>query len=448
MHYLHIPVCVRIGKSLGKSTEIHMKRMEKENEIRQEEQERELERIKAATVDKKELAAKEAEKKAKQRVRIVIGGDLIQGGGGGDGVSSSEGNDNKGDSASASGGKNATSVGDGTLDGEDAEDGGDESSKDRKMSFKEKMESKKEDRRKAQELEDQTIPKIQRGSSCESLICGSCKLIVEEFAKNVHKLTHDMDYKTLDDVLDGVAIDWGDDEGFYGDDEGGGGGGGGDEGGALDSGIINLCKRPEIDMMYTDFVKMHCEKFVNRTLGYREALLLPFEEDGVWPRIAERKGLWAKQRRICESVGACNTTTFEFSVEPQDEYQSQWEAGCFVCHRVARDMEELASLLRPSMWDTHLSRVVLSEVCDRLQLPAEYDAICREMTGPGSKHRTEIEWALRENADAALRGVREELDFAESMCRTINYCDEFLDPDLYRIKRVTKLLKPEDIVFA
>jgi len=333
--------------------------------------------------------------------------------------------------------KNGTeaSGNDDDMSGESGEGG---EAAEKKMSLRDKVEAKKEERRKAQEFADQTIPKIQLGASCENLMCGSCKVIVEEFGKAVQALSLDADYQTLDDVLDGIVVDWGDED-DYGDEAGGG-----DKASELDT-RISFCKRPEIEMKYNEIVESQCKTFLNETLGYRNALLLPFEEDGVWPRVAERASLNDKTRRVCQSVGACNATTFEFSVSPQDDYQQQWEPSCFVCQRVAKDLEEQSGLLRQSLWETYLSRLI-NEVCDRLQFPPEYDNICREMTG--SRHRTEVEWALRENVDAAMRGAREELEFADSLCRSLTLCDEFLEPEMFRIKQVTKLLKPDEIIFA
>lgn len=57
----------------------------------------------------------------------------------------------------------------------------------KKLSFRELQEQKMKERQESLKVKEAKIPKFKLGSDCETLVCGSCKILVEEFGKTVRK---------------------------------------------------------------------------------------------------------------------------------------------------------------------------------------------------------------------------------------------------------------------
>lgn len=49
--------------------------------------------------------------------------------------------------------------------------------------------------------------------------------------------------------------------------------------------------------------------------------------------------------KICSTIGACDKLAFEFSTEPKQMDQDQWDSKCYVCQAFANDVEERILLI-------------------------------------------------------------------------------------------------------
>jgi hypothetical protein len=52
-----------------------------------------------------------------------------------------------------------------------------------------------------------------------------------------------------------------------------------------------------------------------------------------------------KKMKICSTIGACAKVDFEFSTEPKQTDQDQWDSKCHVCQAFANDLEERILLI-------------------------------------------------------------------------------------------------------
>ncbi len=70
-----------------------------------------------------------------------------------------------------------------------------------KVSFREKQELKMKERREKELQKELLRPKFRMGADCESLVCGSCKAIVEEFGRAVLSYVNNSEYRYVEDVM-------------------------------------------------------------------------------------------------------------------------------------------------------------------------------------------------------------------------------------------------------
>lgn len=94
-----------------------------------------------------------------------------------------------------------------------------------KVSFREKQELKMKERREKELQKELLRPKFRMGADCESLVCGSCKSIVEEFGRAVLSHVNNSEYRYVEDVMK------------------------------------DFCKSKGISLKYTDMVGDICTKF-------------------------------------------------------------------------------------------------------------------------------------------------------------------------------------------
>lgn len=95
----------------------------------------------------------------------------------------------------------------------------------KRVSFREIQEEKKKARLEAKKIREAAKPKFPLGADCETLVCGSCKAIVEEFGSFVYKAVDDSSIEYIDQL------------------------------------VTNLCDRKEIYSRYDDIVVSLCGRF-------------------------------------------------------------------------------------------------------------------------------------------------------------------------------------------
>ena len=71
--------------------------------------------------------------------------------------------------------------------------------------------------------------------------------------------------------------------------------------------LPSFCRRKEIMLRYNDIVTEMCMMINAEKIGYREALLVPFEQDDNWKDVSTWTSLVPKTRQICgdKGIGAC-----------------------------------------------------------------------------------------------------------------------------------------------
>lgn len=75
----------------------------------------------------------------------------------------------------------------------------------KKLSFREKQEKKMRERAEMERIRDAKIPKVQLGPDCETMVCGACKIVVEEFAKAVVRGIENPNLNYVEDVFNGFC---------------------------------------------------------------------------------------------------------------------------------------------------------------------------------------------------------------------------------------------------
>ena len=78
-------------------------------------------------------------------------------------------------------------------------------SKVKRLSFREKQEQRMKERREQEAARELLRPKFRLGADCETLICGSCKAVVEEFGTAVKAAVKDKNIGYVEDVMEGFC---------------------------------------------------------------------------------------------------------------------------------------------------------------------------------------------------------------------------------------------------
>lgn len=71
----------------------------------------------------------------------------------------------------------------------------------KKPTFRDIREEQMKEKKEKQKAKALKVPKYLLGPDCETMICGSCKVVVEEFSKAIHRSIDNPQYATIADVL-------------------------------------------------------------------------------------------------------------------------------------------------------------------------------------------------------------------------------------------------------
>lgn len=80
-----------------------------------------------------------------------------------------------------------------------------QTSKVKRLSFREKQELRMKERREQEAAREQLRPKFRLGADCETLICGACKAIVEEFGAAVKNAINNASIQYIEEVSFGMC---------------------------------------------------------------------------------------------------------------------------------------------------------------------------------------------------------------------------------------------------
>lgn len=237
------------------------------------------------------------------------------------------------------------------------------------------------------------------GADCETLICGSCKALVEEFSVAVSQAVSDPSKDYLDQVFEG------------------------------------FCHSRSLGIKYHDMVINLCAKQITGEPGFKEAFLSAFEVDTNYDSITSVESILTKKRQICQGFGACSKEQFTFSNVPMYRYQEQWDDGCFVCQAIADDIEERV-LLHRRVTDA-IAASIVDGTCNRLGLLAgKFNDLCLDFT-KGSKG-DDMTWITKVYADKVVNKPQTDKRFSDSLCEEMKLCKKWLNEDALSKEKTMK----------
>jgi len=238
------------------------------------------------------------------------------------------------------------------------------------------------------------------GADCETLVCGSCKVLVEEFAVAITEAVNDPSKEYLDQVFEG------------------------------------FCQSRPLNLKYHDVVANLCANQITTGPDYKEAFLTTFEMDTNYEKIASVESILDKKKKICGGVGACSEKQLTFSNIPIYRYQEQWNDSCFVCQAVADDIEEKIVLHR-KVTDS-IAASIVDGSCGRLGLPptGDFNDLCLQFT-KGSKG-DDMAWITKVYADKVVAKPQTEKRFSDSLCEEMKLCKKWLNEDALSKEKTMK----------
>jgi hypothetical protein len=265
--------------------------------------------------------------------------------------------------------------------------------KPKKMSFRELQAKRTEEKKARAEQKQEKSSGYRVGTSCENLVCGSCKILVEEFAQSVVDGGKDESLQYIEDIVSSAG---------------------------------RFCTRKQMKMGYKDEVEKMCMNIVGSKTGYKEVLLIPFEQDANWERVTDVNSLMPKVRQICTDVGACQNKQFDIQMVPANKEQEHWDDKCYTCQAFAKELEERLHLTRG--FTERSITPIIEKTCDRIDWPVpSFKRQCKPMT-EGSLLE-DISWISFMHAENIERKGKADKLFGDSLCESINFCQKWTDPD-------------------
>mmetsp|Transcript_5645 Transcript_5645/g.10886 ORF Transcript_5645/g.10886 Transcript_5645/m.10886 type:complete len:591 (-) Transcript_5645:2217-3989(-) len=255
----------------------------------------------------------------------------------------------------------------------------------------------------AAQAERDKDPGRRMGADCESQACGSCKLIVEEFAHRVHRNINNKDVQTLDAVFDYMTP---------------------------------FCSSPQIKGKYSKVVEVVCDKMFTMR-DHREFFIREFEADSNWDNVLNPDTLLLKKQKICQTSGFCEDDSFEYTREEDDCWGSD---ECFVCHALMEDLEEKATLYDVVSEDN--SPEIAKHGCDNLFLEPEFAEECRKILSGMSL--IEVSWLIKLHYEQIRKKKVTFRSFPDISCEKLSLCKRWIDPDT----ELTSVLDEVEHVFA
>ena len=265
--------------------------------------------------------------------------------------------------------------------------------KSKKPSFRELQAKRAEEKKAREEARKLKNSGYHVGTSCEDLVCGSCKIVVEQFAKTVVEGAKDEQYQYIEDIIASPGL---------------------------------FCSRKSLKMGHSSAVEKMCMSIVGNKGGYKELLLMPFEQDPDWESFTNPKSLLPKVRKVCTEVGACVSKQFDIQMVSAKKEQEHWDDKCYTCQAFAKELEERLHLTKG--FTEHSVLPIVRGTCDRVDWPVpSFRRLCDPLTeGSLSEDISWISFMHAENIER--KGTADKL-FADSLCESVNYCEKWVDPD-------------------
>jgi len=189
-------------------------------------------------------------------------------------------------------------------------------------------------------------------------------------------------------------------------------------------------------------------KFFEGAIGSKEGF-------GTWAeRVTSTGFVSAAKRNVCRAITACNGT--DFAPVQTRLRQERWNASCHVCQAFAADLEARLQLLRRLESESEVVDAV-RRTCDRLALALEYDALCRQIVADmeaqegGERSLDEVAWmaklhgesltAKRERnplAKTAIKIGKGKGFYPDKLCEALQVCQKWESAADLSKKKVAK----------
>ena len=280
------------------------------------------------------------------------------------------------------------------------------------------------------------------GGDCHSLLCGSCHVVVEEFAKALAQTSRAA--VSTGGVAPPLHVEDVFRRGFCASKP-------------FTHGFSDLVS--EVCRKFDDFLDL-AARFVGLGLGYGEILFGNFErsldsEDGFasWAdRVVSPGFLAESKKRVCRTMGACNAT--DFSAVQTKTRQERWTPQCHVCQALATDVEVRLQLLRRLESEGEVAGIIRG-TCERLALVPEYDSLCTQIVAAmaaepgGARSLDEVAWMAKLHGESlTAKRVRNPLArnsikigkgkgfYPDKLCETLGVCERWETPAVMEKKRL------------
>lgn len=318
----------------------------------------------------------------------------------------------------------------------------------KRLTFRERELMKMEAKKAEMDKSSKGLQLFRLGSSCEDKICGSCKIIVEEFGERVLKAVSNPKYQYIMDLTE-----------------------------------ESFCDSREIQLRYKQEVFDICKLMIKVNMDYRDTLVSSFEFEEpeaikiiqnqhklpgynqnkplrYWDVILKnsKEYLYNRKQNVCVTIGACQSSDFgEISTIPTVRQQEYWNETCYVCSAAVKDMENRVTLENGITEGKATS--IVGSTCDKIGLfpPANvvfgqstlsatatsfYD-ICHKLTS-GSL-QDDLGWVLKVHSETVDKKGRSDTKFDEKACQEVKFCEKWIDPT--EMKKI-ELEKAVDAVFS
>ena len=220
------------------------------------------------------------------------------------------------------------------------------------------------------------------GSTCEMLTCTACMVVVEEFSIAVKNMMFDPEIKYVEQVFEG------------------------------------FCGSNTITRVHGGLILKMCKDWFTSTIGYKEALFIPFENNKNWenplPLIST---LVPNKNRTCGDIGACDYEIFQMNNTKVYRYQERWDDKCFVCQKFADDLEARVTLSE-NINEAAITTLV-TNACDRLGFQDNFYEICKAMIR--GKVDT-LTWLADMHKEKVRKKVKADTRFSDFLCQDLSYC--------------------------
>lgn len=280
----------------------------------------------------------------------------------------------------------------------------------KKLSFREKEAIKKKEKEEMKKLQMVSLGRAQSGPVCEEIVCGACRVVVEEFGLSVVKAIDNRDIQYVHEVAS------------------------------------DFCTTSGISLRYGTAVMDVCNRMLSRR-GYSRILVKAFEDDvnTDWEMSVDTSlpALVLKQQAVCVECGACQLNDMQYIQEAQTIEEREWTPSCFVCRAVFRNVQERLFLL--ARVSEASAQHILKTSCDYMALSLEHDTICRSMVEGTFEvegkplNINQLGWQLKSMGESISRKDNIDLPYPEKLCLDLKMCNVYIDEAMKELKELKTL---------